>query len=225
MQAPGLICASSARPSRSRVDGKRRQLRHDPVAFGQQRRQRHVAGLQFALLGFRRPRALMVKHMHVEGPGADGNLVPDLAQANDADGRTVERAGAAEAGVVAARRVLAVERPDRRRAAALMRSTVTRPSSSSSLRASISISPKACSAQEMLARRRSVSSFDALFGAGGGVDVAQPGAEFLHDLELGAAAARSSRVDAERLDHQRDAIRADCARISASDVTIRTSAG
>ena len=41
------------------------------------------------------------------------NLAPDLAQANDADGRTVERAGAAEAGVVAARRVPPVERPER----------------------------------------------------------------------------------------------------------------
>ena len=95
--------------------GPGRQLRDDPVAFGQQRRQRHVARLQFALLGFRRARALMVEHIHVEGPGPDGNLAPDLAQANDADGRTVERAGAAEAGVVAAGRVVAAGTAGKRR--------------------------------------------------------------------------------------------------------------
>ena len=185
MQAPGLICASSARPSRSRVDGSGRQLRHDPVAFGQQRRQRHVAGLQFALLGFRRARALMVEHMHVEGPGPDGNLAPDLAQANDADGRTVERAGAAEAGVVAARRVLAVERPvgaargldafDGDEAVELVE-----------LARQHQHQPEGVLGAGDVGAPPQREQLDALLGAGGGVDVAQPGAEFLHDLELAA---------------------------------------
>ena len=91
---------------------QRRQLRHDPVAFGEQRRQRHVTrAFSSRSSASGSARALVVEHVHVEGPGADRNLAPDLAQANDADGRTVERAGAADAGVVAAGRVPAVERP------------------------------------------------------------------------------------------------------------------
>ena len=64
--------------------------------------QRHVTRLELALLGVRRACSLMVEHIHVEGPGSDGNLAPDFAQANDADGRTVEGARATEPDVVAA---------------------------------------------------------------------------------------------------------------------------
>ena len=46
---------------------------------------------------------------------------------------------------------------------------------------------------------------DALLGAGGGVDVAQARAEFLHDLEPGRGR-EVIAADAERLDHQRDAV-------------------
>ncbi len=87
------------------------QLRDDPVAFGQQGRKRHVARLELALLGARRACPLMVEHIHIEGPGSDGNLASDFAQANDADGRTVEGARAAEPDVVAAGGMAPLERP------------------------------------------------------------------------------------------------------------------
>ena len=46
---------------------------------------------------------------------------------------------------------------------------------------------------------------DAFLGAGGGVDVAQARAEFLHDLEP-ARRGKVIPLDAKRLDHQRDAV-------------------
>ena len=76
---------------------------------------------------------------------------------------------------------------------ALMRSTVTTPSSSSSLRASISISPKACSAQEMLARRRSVRSFTPLAAQAAASMLRRPRPNFCSTLRRGAAARSSGR--------------------------------
>ena len=184
--------------------GPGRQLRDDPVAFGQQRRQRHVAGLQFALLGFRRARALMVEHIHVEGPGADGNLAPDFAQANDADGRTVERAGAAEAGVVAAGRMVPLERPvsaaggldafDGHQAVEFVELARQHQDQAEGMLGAGDVG--APPQREQL---------DALLGAGRGVDVAQAGAEFLHDLEP-AGRRQVIPADPKRLDHQRDAV-------------------
>ena len=109
------------------------------------------------------------------------------------------------AGVVAAGRVAAGRTAGKRRWAASMRLTVTRPSSSSSFRASISIRPKACSAQEMLARRRSVSSLMPFSAQAAVSMLRKPVPNFCTTLSR-AAAARSSRADAKRLDHQRDAV-------------------
>src|SRR4051794_40928890 len=67
--------------------------------------------LELALLGVRRAGPLMVEHIHVEGPGSDGNLAPNFAEANDADGRTVEGARATEPREVAPGGMVPLERP------------------------------------------------------------------------------------------------------------------
>ena len=183
--------------------GQGRHLRHDPVAFGQQRRQRNVGRLQFALLGLRGAGALMIEHAHAEGRGAQRNLAPDLAEANDADGRTVERAGAADARIVAARRVAAVERPQFASRRLRSRAGVTSPLTVSSLRASVSISAKACSAQEMLARRRMVRTLMPFAAQAAVSMLRRPVPNFCTTLSAGPRRDRPRRR--KRLHHQRAA--------------------
>ena len=160
--------------------------------------------------------------MHVEGPGPDGNLVPDFAQANDADGRTVERAGAAEAGIIAAGRVPPVERPER----ALDRLD---PLGRHEAVEFVELSRQHQHQAEGVLGAGNIGApaqreqFDALLGAGGGVDVAQTGTEFLHHLEPGGG---GKVVPPERNDSTTSATQSRrFARISSSVVTMRTSAG
>ena len=154
---------------------------------------------------------------------ADRNLAPDLAEANDADGRTVQRAGAAEADEIAARRVAAVERPvgalfgldalDGDEAVEFVE-----------LARQHQHQPEGVLGAGDVGAAAQRQKLDALLGAGGGVDVAKPRAEFLQHLEPGRRG-EIVAADAKRLDHQRRRSPCRLARISSSDVTSRTSAG
>ena len=128
----------------------------------------------------------------------------------------VERAGAADAGEIAARRVPPVERPERNARAPRCRSTVTRPSSSSSLRASISIRPKTCSAQEMLARRRRVRSLTPFSAQAAVSMLRRPVPNFCRTLSCGAAARSSGPTRKDSTTSAPQSFR--LARISSSDV-------
>ena len=174
--------------------GPGRQLRDDPVAFGEQRRQRHVAGL--AVRAPRRPaRACADGRAHAcRRPGARMAISrpisprPMMPMVAPLSARVPPSADVVAAGRVAAGRTAGMRR---RRPRCVRRSPGRRvrracaPASASA--------PKACSAQEMLARRRSVSTLMPFSAQAAVSMLRKPRAEFLHDLELRLAAARSSR--------------------------------
>src|SRR4029079_2787539 len=123
----------------------------------------------------------MMKHMNIEGGGADRNLVPNLAQANDTDGRTVERASAAEAGKVAARRVLSIVWPERA-ASRLDALDGHQAVELVELARQHQDQPEGVLGAGDVGTPAQRQHLDILFGAGGDVDVAQARAEFLHHL-------------------------------------------
>ena len=165
--------------------GRGRQVRHHPVALGQESFKRHVGDVERALLCLGQARALVIERAHAECRRPHRDLAADLAEPDDADRRFVEHAHAGNARPVGIGRVPAVER--------LVRIAG---------RGKLLDADPAHHAVELLGEREHQrerhlragaidapadgQKLDAPRRAGGVVDVARQRAEFLHDREIGA---------------------------------------